>query len=93
MKTDLWSVFLFPDSRCVAAGSLDRMVKDLHFCVAKREHLRPWFVLSFHSSPRAADRYCEIAAGFLNKVKFLGGDWFMVRDSAVNEAAKMEGAE
>jgi hypothetical protein len=93
MKTDLWSVFLFPDSRCVAGGSLDRMVEDLKFCIARGEPLRPWFVLSSHSSPRAADRYCESAAEFLNKVKFLGGDWFVVRDSAVNEAAQMEGAE
>jgi hypothetical protein len=93
MKTDLWSVFLFPDSRCVAGGSLDRMVEDLKFCIARGEPLRPWFVLSSHSSPRAADRYCESAAEFLNKVKFLGGDWFVVRDSAVNEAAQMEDAE
>ena len=93
MKTDLWSVFLFPDSRCVAGGSLDRMVEDLKFCIAKGEPIRPWLVLSFHSSPRAADRYCESAAEFLNKVKFLGGDWFLVRDSAANEAAQMEAAE
>jgi hypothetical protein len=87
MKTDLWSVLLFPDSRCVAGVSLDRMAADSLRTIRAREVLRPVVVVSLHSSPRAADRQSERVG------RMLGSGWFVARDSAVNEAAQMEGAE
>ncbi len=87
MKTDLWSVLLFPDSRCVAGVSLDRMAADALRAIRERETLRPVVLVSLHSSARAADRQAERVG------PMLGSSWFVVRDSAVNEAAQMEGAE
>jgi hypothetical protein len=87
MKTDLWSVLLFPDSRCVAGVSLDRMAADALKTLWAREVLRPVVVVSIHSSARAADRQAERVG------RMLGLAWFVARDSAVNEAAQMEGAE
>ncbi|MFM8831104.1 MAG: hypothetical protein ACKOHM_08885 [Spartobacteria bacterium] len=87
MKTDLWSVFLFPDSRCVAGVSLDRMAADAMRAIRERETLRPVVVISHHSSAKAADRQA------LQVGRMLGSGWFVARDSAVNEEAQMEGAE
>jgi hypothetical protein len=87
MKTDLWSVLLFPDSRCVAGVSLDRMAADAMTTLRAREVLRPVVVVSLHSSARAADRQAERVG------RMLGSSWFVARDSAVNEASQMEGAE
>lgn len=87
MKTDLWSVLLFPDSRCVAGVSLDRMAADALKTIRAREVLRPVVVVSLHSSARAADRQAERVG------RMLGSSWFVARDSAVNEASQMEGAE
>jgi hypothetical protein len=87
MKTDIWAVSLFPDSRCVAGVSLDRMAADAMRAIRERETLRPVVVVSHHSSPRAADRHAE------RVWQILGSGWFVARDSAVNEASQMEGAE
>ena len=87
MKTDLWSVLLFPDSRCVAGVSLDRMAADAMTALRARGVLRPVVVVSLHSSARAADRQAERFG------RMLGSSWFVARDSAVNEASQMEGAE
>ena len=87
MKTDLWSVLLFPDSRCVAGVSLDRMAADAMTTLRAREVLRPVRVVSLHSSARAADRQAERVG------RMLGSSWFVARDSAVNEASQIEGAE
>lgn len=87
MKTDLWSVLLFPDSRCVAGVSLDRMAADAMRAIRERGTLRPVRLVSLHSSARAADRQAERVG------RMLGSSWFVARDSAVNEAAQMEGAE
>ncbi len=87
MKTNLWSVFLFPDSRCVAGVSLDRMAADAMRAIRERGTLRPVVLVSLHSSARAADRQAERVG------RMLGSSWFVARDSAVNEAAQMEDAE
>ena len=87
MKTDLWSVSLFPDSRCVAGVSLDRMSADAMRAIRERGTLRPVVLVSINSSARAADRQAERVG------RLLGSSWFVARDSAVNEAAQMEGAE
>jgi hypothetical protein len=87
MKTDLWSVLLFPDSRCVAGVSLDRMSADAMRAIRERGTLRPVVVVSLHSSAQAADRQAERVG------RMLGSSWFVARDSAVNEASQMEGAE
>ena len=87
MKTDLWSVLLFPDSRCVAGVSLDRMAADAMRAIRERGTLRPVVLVSLHSSARAEDRQAERVG------RMLGSSWFVARDSAVNEAAQMEGAE
>jgi len=87
MKTDLWSVLLFPDSRCVAGVSLDRMAADAMRAIRERGTLRPVVLVSINSSARAADRQAERVG------RLLGSSWFVARDSAVNEAAQMEGAE
>ena len=79
MKTDLWAVLLFPDSRCVAGVSLDRMAADALKTIRAREVLRPVVVVSLHSSPRAADRHAERVG------QMLGSGWFVARDSAANE--------
>ena len=87
MKTDLWSVLLFPDSRCVAGVSLDRMAADAMRAIRERGTLRPVVLVSINSSARAADRQAERVG------RLLGSSWFVARDSAVNEASQMEGAE
>jgi hypothetical protein len=87
MKTDLWSVLLFPDSRCVAGVSLDRMAADAMRAIRERGTLRPVVLVSINSSARAADRQAERVG------RMLGSSWFVARDSAVNEASQMEGAE
>jgi hypothetical protein len=87
MKTDLWSVLLFPDSRCVAGVSLDRMAADAMRAIRERGTLRPVVLVSINSSARAADRQAERVG------RMLGSGWFVARDSAVNEASQMEGAE
>jgi len=87
MKTDLWSVLLFPDSRCVAGVSLDRMAADAMRAIRERGTLRPVVLVSINSSARAADRQAERVG------RMLGSSWFVARDSAVNESAHMEGAE
>jgi hypothetical protein len=87
MKTDLWSVLLFPDSRCVAGVSLDRMAADAMRAIRERGTLRPVVVVSLHSSARAADRHAERVG------RMLGSGWFVARDSAVNDASQMEGEE
>ena len=87
MKTDLWSVLLFPDSRCVAGLSLDRMAADAMRAIRERGTLRPVVLVSINSSARAADRQAERVG------RLLGSSWFVARDSAVNEASQMEGAE
>lgn len=87
MKTDLWSVLLFPDSRCVAGVSLDRMAADAMRGIRERGTLRPVVLVSINSSARAADRQAERVG------RMLGSSWFVARDSAVNEASQMEGAE
>lgn len=87
MKTDLWSVLLFPDSRCVAGVSLDRMAADAMRAIRERGTLRPVVLVSINSSARAADRQAERVG------RLLGSSWFVARDSAVNEATQMEGAE
>ena len=87
MKTDLWSVLLFPDSRCVAGVSLDRMATDAMRAIRERGTLRPVVLVSINSSARAADRQAERVG------RLLGSSWFVARDSAVNEASQMEGAE
>lgn len=79
MKTDLWSVLLFPDSRCVAGVSLDRMAADAMTTLRAREVLRPVVVVSLHSSACAADRQAERVG------RMLGSSWFVARDSAMNE--------
>jgi hypothetical protein len=78
---------LFPDSRCVAGVSLDRMAADALKTIRAREVLRPVVVVSLHSSPRAADRHAERVR------RMLGSSWFVACDSAVNEASQMEAAE
>jgi hypothetical protein len=87
MKTDLWSVLLFPDSRCVAGVSLDRIAADAMRAIRERGTLRPVVLVSINSSARAADRQAERVG------RMLGSSWFVARDSAVNEASQMEGAE
>jgi len=87
MKTDLWSVLLFPDSRCVAGVSLDRMAADAMRAIHEKGTLRPWVEVSHHSSAKAADRQAERVG------QMLGSGWFVARDSAVNEEAQMEDAE
>lgn len=87
MKTNLWSVLLFPDSRCVAGVSLDRMAADAMRAIRERGTLRPVVLVSINSSARAADRQAERVG------RMLGSSWFVARDSAVNEASQMEGAE
>ena len=87
MKTDLWSVLLFPDSRCVAGVSMDRMAADAMRAIRERGTLRPVVLVSINSSARAADRQAERVG------RMLGSSWFVARDSAVNEASQMEGAE
>ena len=83
MKTDLWSVLLFPDSRCVAGVSLDRMAADAMRAIRERGTLRPVVLVSINSSARAADRQAERVG------RMLGSSWFVARDSAVNEASQM----
>ncbi len=87
MKTDLWAVLLFPDSRCVAGVLLDRMAADAMRAIRERETLRPVVLVSVNSSARAADRQAERVG------RMLGSGWFVARDSAVNEAAQVEDAE
>ena len=86
MKTDLWAVLLFPDSRCVAGVSLDRMAADAMRTIRERGALRPVVLVSLHSSPRAADRHAERVG------RTLGSAWFVARDSAVCEVSQTEGA-
>jgi len=87
MKTDLWCVLLFGDSRCVAGVSLDRIAANAMRAIRECETLRPVVLVSLHSSARAADRQSERVG------QMLGSAWFVARDSAVNEAAQMEDSE
>lgn len=86
MKSGLWIVSLWPDSKAIAGASLDRLISDAAGTVADGGVLRAVCIVSLHSSAAAADKAARLIA---EKLKASG--WWLADGCAENEERNQEG--
>ena len=85
MKTELWAVMFWPDTKLVGGVYLDRMTEDANYALDTGSWLRPIVILSVHSSPLAADK----AAAMIGR-RFRPSGWYLAERSAQIEAEDQE---
>lgn len=85
MKTGLWAVFLWADTKAVGGASLDREFFGTAKTLIEGGLLRPVLGVSLHSSAAAADKAARVVA---ERLKPSG--WWLAEDSAKCEERQLD---